>query len=80
MAVLMESPWYRQILQQGEKIGEKKGLLVGISTGLEFKFGTEGLQLMSEIEALESLETIEAILKVMKTVKTIDELRRVYRS
>jgi predicted transposase YdaD len=83
MAVLLESPWYRQILQEGEKIGRKEGrqegLLEGISTGLELKFGTEGLQLMPEIQALDSLETLEAILKAIKTVKTIDELRQVYR-
>ena len=74
MAVLLESPWYREIEQRGEK----KGLLSGISTGLELKFGTEGLQLMPEIEALDSLETLEAILKGIKTVKTLDELRQVY--
>jgi hypothetical protein len=57
----------------------KKGLLSGISLGLELKFGTEGLQLMPEIQALDSLETLEAILKAIKTVKTLDELRQVYR-
>lgn len=83
MAVLLESPWYRQILQEGEKIGREEGrqegLLVGISTSLELKFGHEGLQLMPEIQELDTLETLEAILKAIKTVKTLSELRQVYR-
>jgi predicted transposase YdaD len=87
MAVLLESPWYRQILQEGEKIGREEGreegrqegLLEGIATSLELKFGTEGLQLMPEIQELDSLETLEAILQAIKTVKTLDELRFYYR-
>jgi predicted transposase YdaD len=87
MAVLLESPWYREILQEGEKIGRQAGekigrqagLLEGISTSLELKFGNEGLGLMSEIQAVERLEALERILKAIKTVKTLDELRQVYR-
>jgi predicted transposase YdaD len=82
MAVLLESPWYRQILQEGEKIGRQEGrqegLLEEISTSLELKFGTEGVQLMPEIQDLDSLDTLEAILTAIKTVKTLDELRQVY--
>jgi hypothetical protein len=58
--------------------GKKRGLLSGISTSLELKFGTEGLQLMPEIQELDSLETLEAILTAIKTVKTLDELRSCY--
>ena len=68
MAVLLESPWYRQILQEGEKRGEKigekrgeeqgkkAGLLSGIATILELKFGVNGLQLMAEIQTLDQVE------------------------
>ena len=82
MAVLLESPWYRQILQEGEKRGEKrgekKGLLSGIAMGLELRFGDEGLQLLPEIQALDGIEILEAILVAIKTVGSLDELRRVY--
>ncbi len=87
MAVLLESPWYREILQEGEKIGREEGrlegrlegLLEGIATSLDLKFGSQGLELMSEIQPLNNLETLEAILQAMKRVKTLDELREVYR-
>jgi predicted transposase YdaD len=82
MAVLLESPWYRQILQEGEKrgvkLGVKKGLLSGIAMGLELRFGDEGLQLLPEIQALDRIEILEAILAAIKTVGSLDELRRVY--
>jgi len=94
MAVLLESPWYRQILQEGEKVGRAEGrtegrtegrvegrvegLLTGISTILELRFGVEGLQLMSEIQALESIETLESVLVALKTVNSLDELRQIY--
>ena len=79
MAVLLESPWYREIEQRGEQRGKKEGLLSGISTSLELKFGTKGLQLMPEIQQLDSVETLEVIFQGIKTVKTLDELRQVYR-
>lgn len=86
MAVLLESPWYRQILQEGEKIGEKRGeeqgkkagLLSGIATILELKFGVNGLQLMAEIQTLDQIELLEAVLTNLKTVESSEELRLIY--
>lgn len=86
MAVLLESPWYRQILQEGEKRGEKRGekqgkkagLLSGIATILELKFGVNGLQLMAEIQTLDQVELLEAVLTSLKTVESLEELRLVY--
>ena len=61
MAVLQESPWYQQILQEGVKIGEQRGeqrgieigeqrgeqrgILSGIEIGLESKFGESGKEI-----------------------------------
>ncbi len=90
MAVLLESPWYRQILQEGEKRGEKigekrgeeqgkkAGLLSGIATILELKFGVNGLQLMAEIQTLDQIELLEAVLTNLKTVESLEELRLIY--
>lgn len=86
MAVLLESPWYRQILQEGEKRGEKRGeeqgkkggLLSGIATILELKFGVNGLQLMAEIQTLDQVELLETVLTSLKTVESLEELRLVY--
>ncbi|GFE69711.1 Rpn family recombination-promoting nuclease/putative transposase [Chroococcus sp. FPU101] len=57
MAVLRESPWYNEILEEGIEIGIQRGIqqsirqevLSGIELGLDLKFGDAGLQLMPEI-------------------------------
>jgi predicted transposase YdaD len=71
MAILQESPWYQEILREGEK----RGILSGIELGLELKFGTEVLQLMPEISQISDLERLKAIQQGIKTVNTLDELR-----
>jgi predicted transposase YdaD len=78
MAVLLESPWYRQILQEGQKIGREEGLVDGIEGMLELKFGAEGLQLMPEIRELNNIDVLRAIVAAIKSVDSIEELRRVY--
>ena len=35
MAVLQQSPWYQQILQEGVEIGEQRGEQRGIISGIE---------------------------------------------
>ncbi|NMG19724.1 Rpn family recombination-promoting nuclease/putative transposase [Brasilonema bromeliae] len=84
MAVLNESPWYQQILREGEARGEARGeergrreeKLSSIEMGLEVKFGTEGLQLMPEIAQISDLERLKAIQRAILTVSTLDELRQ----
>lgn len=74
MAVLRESPWYQEILQEGEK----RGLLSGIELGLQLKFGSEGLQLMPEISQITDLDTLRAIREGLLTKNTIEEIRQIY--
>ena len=93
MTVLRESPWYQEILQEGEKRGEqrgekrgekrgeqrlRKGLLSGIALGLELKFGHEGLQLLPDIRALESVDQLELIQEALATASTLEDLRQLY--
>lgn len=82
MAVLRESPWYQQILQEGEARGEERGRreerLSSIEMFLEMKFGTQGLQLMPEISQITNLERLKAIQQAIKTVKNPDELRQLF--
>ncbi len=88
MAILRESPWYQQILREGEQRGEQRGeergrregrreeILSGIELALEIKFGVEGLQLMPEISQISDLDRLKAIQQGIKSVNTLDELRQ----
>jgi predicted transposase YdaD len=76
MAVLQESPWYQEILQQGRQEGIQL-VLSGMALSLELKFGIEGLQLMPEISQISDLERLKAIQQGIKTVNTVDELRQI---
>jgi predicted transposase YdaD len=78
MAVLRESPWYQEILQQGQQEGMRQGLLIGIALGLELKFGAEGLQLLPEIGEIEDVGLLKAISQAIKTVNTLEALRQIY--
>ena len=76
MAILRESSWYEQILQEGEK----RGILSGIELGLEFKFGAEGLQLMTKISQISDLEKLKTIQRGILTLNTLDELHLLIQS
>ena len=96
MAVLQESPWYQEIVQQGIEQGlqqgmrqgieqglqqgMRQGLLLGIALGLELKFGAEGLELLPEIREIEDVELLGEISEAIKTVETLDALRQIYRT
>jgi predicted transposase YdaD len=77
MAVLTESPWYQQILREGEARGQQEGrreeMLSGIELGLEIKFGTEGLQLMPKISQISDLNRLKAIQRGILTSNTLEE-------
>ncbi len=80
MTVLQESPWYQEILNQGEIKGRRQELLAGIELGLELKFGTEGLQLMSQISQIKDLEVLTAIREGIRTKNTLEEIRQIYQA
>ena len=71
MAILTESPWYQQILGEGER----RGIISGIELDLEIKFGDEGLQLMPQISQITDLEQLKVIQRGVKTVNSLEELR-----
>ncbi|MBC5795389.1 Rpn family recombination-promoting nuclease/putative transposase [Sphaerospermopsis sp. LEGE 00249] len=83
MAVLRESPWYQEILKQGEKQGEEKGEQKGkreerissIELSLEVKFGNEGLKFMPKISEISDFETLKIIQRSILTVESLEELR-----
>lgn len=75
MAVLLESPWYQEILNKGLQ----QGLLSAIELGLELKFGAEGLELMPEISQIQDVDVLRAIREGLRTINNLDELRQIYR-
>lgn len=81
MTVLRESPWYQEILQQGEQQGEQKGekkdRLSSIELCLEVKFGDEGLKFMPKISEISDLERLKIIQRSILTVETLEELKLV---
>ena len=89
MAVLRESPWYNEILREGETRGEARGeargeqrgrreqMLSNIQMSLEVKFGNDGLQLMSQIEQKSDLEELEIALRSIIAANTVEELQQV---
>lgn len=76
MVVLHESPWYQEILREGEALGEARGIKTGLETSLEIKFGNPGLELMPIISEITDLQRLKAIQQAIKTVNSVEEFRQ----
>ncbi|MBO3462358.1 Rpn family recombination-promoting nuclease/putative transposase [Aetokthonos hydrillicola Thurmond2011] len=88
MTVLRESPWYQEILREGEILGERRGeergeergerrgIISSIEMTLEIKFGSDGLQLMPQIEQISDLSSLKAILGSAIAATTLEEVQR----
>ncbi|XHR80966.1 MAG: hypothetical protein ACFKPT_22375 [Gloeotrichia echinulata GP01] len=81
MAVLRESPWYQEILREGEARGEARaearGIISSIRTILEAKFGSEGLEFMPQISQISDLDQLQGILRSVILANTFEELRQI---
>nr|WP_322745287.1 hypothetical protein [Nostoc sp. LEGE 12447] len=85
MSVLRESPWYQEILREGEArgeergktSGERRGILSAIEINLELKFSDRGLQLMPEINQIQDLERLKTILRNIVTANIVEELQQI---
>ncbi len=81
MAVLRESPWYQEILREGEARGEARGEVQGIAlsirTSLEAKFGSEGLELMPQISQISDLQRLQGILRSVVLANTVEEILQI---
>jgi len=75
MAVLRESPWYQEILCEGEARGQRQGVIASIETSLDTKFGRDGLELMPQIAQISDLERLKLILQNIITANTVEKLR-----
>ena len=88
MAVLRESPWYQEILREGQARGEargeargkREGIILSIENSLEAKFGKDGLELMAQIAPISDLEYLQLVLRQIITANTVAELRQMLSS
>jgi hypothetical protein len=58
-----------------ERIGLRRGLLLGLEPALEAKFGAEGTRLFAEVRAVEDEAVLEAVAERLKTARSADEVR-----
>ncbi|MDQ1329001.1 MAG: hypothetical protein QG641_2287 [Candidatus Poribacteria bacterium] len=65
--------------KQGKEQGLREGLLVGIKLFLDFRFGSEGLELLPEISEIEDLKILKKVQNSLKSVKNIEKLRQIYK-
>jgi predicted transposase YdaD len=81
MPVLRESPWYQEVLREGEArgevSGELRGILSAIEINLELKFSDRALQLMPQINQIQDLERLKTILRNVVTANTIEEFQQI---
>jgi len=58
----------------------KQALLQGIQIGLQLKFGSQGLEILSEISALDNLNLLQTITASLLTVESLEDFRQIYLS
>lgn len=79
-----QMPYVTSIERRAEERGRQQGLLTGtldaIGLGLELKFGSDGLRLLTEISQIHDLEVLKTIQEGLRRVNSIDELRALYRN
>jgi hypothetical protein len=61
-----------------ERLGQCRGMRMGIESVLRVRFPEEGLRLMPEIQEIHEEEKLEAILKALETAPSPDEVRRLW--
>jgi predicted transposase YdaD len=77
MGVLRESPWYQEILREGEARGEARGIIISIQMSLEAKFGSQGVELMSRISPIQDLEQLQQIFRTVIRANSVEEIQRI---
>jgi len=73
MAVLRESPWYQQILQEGRQEGRQEGELQLVLRLLNRRFGALNATLEQQIRGL-SVEQLETLAEELLEFSTVEEL------
>ena len=80
MAVLRESPWYQEILEEGLERGQQQGLQQGLQQGaqrqllrvLEHRFGPVPPEVQLRLQGLD-VSQLEALIDVALDVESLEE-------
>ena len=67
-------PYVTSIERQGLEKGHRRGLLEGIESVLEVRFGKESASIMPKIRKVTSISKLETILQRSKTVDHLEDL------
>ena len=59
-----------------KRLAIRDGVLQGVETMLDFRFGEEGLKLMPEVQEIHNYLLVEAVLKKTKTAESLEEIRQ----
>ncbi|HLP90422.1 MAG TPA: DUF4351 domain-containing protein [Nostocaceae cyanobacterium] len=80
MAVLRESPWYQEILSEGEQRGLQQGVQQGalrqLIRVLQLRFGEIPQVVQAKLES-ESLEQLESLMDAAIAVSSLDEFIKI---
>ena len=63
--------------KEGEKKGKKEGLLRGIELYITVKFGSEGVDLLKDIEKIEEIVKLEQIMEFIIRAESIGEVKKI---
>lgn len=74
--IMIESPVYEFIKEEGRKEGRKEGLYDALLLVLEVKFGVDGIALTEKIRKIESMEKLEMIKEAVKIAQNVKEIEK----
>ena len=80
--IMLESPVYREILQEGEERGKvlgweqghREGLSEAIALGLELKFGPKGMGLLGRIRKVRDVGQLEALKSAVRVAESLADV------
>ena len=67
----------RIVREEGQREGERVGLLEGLELSLELKFGEAGRSFFSELEAVEDASKLRDVTRALRKADGIVDLRKI---
>jgi predicted transposase YdaD len=78
--IMIESPIYDLIkeegIKEGKKEGKKEGLYETLFFGIELKFGIDGIPLIEKVRKIDSIGKLESLKEAIRLAKNIEEFEK----